>query len=73
MRLLALQSLRRQRYVVIAAAALTLLALGRLLMGVRVQTPMSRSASFWWPVTTGSVLFGCIAYQWSCLRGWAAT
>jgi hypothetical protein len=58
--------LRRKIYVFAAAAALALLSLG-LLAGVRAQAVMSKPASFWWSVTTGAVLLGCVVYQWTLL------
>lgn len=61
-----LQSIRRRQYLWIGTAALSLLALGSM-MGVRLQTPMPKSMSFWWSVATGTALLGCVAYQWALL------
>ena len=57
--------LRRQPYLGLALASLTLMALA-LLIGLQ-QSAIPDTWRFWWQVVTGTLLTGVIGYQWMLL------
>lgn len=57
-------SLLRKRYFWIGVLGLALLAIA-MLMGLRAQQLLPKSASFALSAATGSALVGCIIYQWA--------